>query len=199
MKRLTMLLVGWMLSTIAVEAAPTESIPWKEVGGWSVLMDPSLGNACYVSTAYEDGTVLRLGFNLSSAEGSIYIALGNENWKSLEAGKDYQIQIAFDAETPWDAPARAMELSGINWLNVQTTDTNFAAEFARKHTMRATFEGRSVAMLRLKGSSKALDEMLACQEAVKAYSANREPTAPPRGDPFAPSPQVKSATDPFDL
>ncbi|WP_100220852.1 hypothetical protein [Agrobacterium albertimagni] len=196
MKRFPIVSVAVLLA--ATPAFPTDAIPWKEVGGWVVMMDPTLGNACYVSTIYEDGTVLRLGFNFTGSQGAIYIALGNQNWKSLEPGKDYPVVITFDRETPWNAVASGMEFSNINWLTVHTTDMDFAAEFARKHTMNATFQGRSIATLQLRGSARAVSEMLNCQDAVKAYSSTQQP-APQPADPFAVTPDVKSATDPFAL
>jgi hypothetical protein len=197
MRRLCNLVACLMVATAPAMAA--EAVKWSEVDGWSVLMDPTMGNACYVSTAYEDGTVLRLGFNFLGPQGALYLALGNQNWKSLEAGKDYPVVIKFDTETPWDAVATAMEFSDINWLTIQTTDMGFAGEFAAKHSLLATFEGRQITKLRLKGSSKAVAEMLNCQDAVKAYSSKKELPAPSPADPFATSPEVKSTTDPFAL
>lgn len=190
--------IGMCVLLAATPVTANESVMWKEVSGWLVMMDPTLGNACYVSTIYEDGTVLRLGFNFTGPEGAIYIALGNDNWKSLEPGKDYPVVITFDRETPWNAVATGMEFSNSNWLMVHTKDMDFAAEFARKHTMNATFQGRSIAKLQLKGSARAVSEMLNCQDAVRAYSSAQQPSPQP-ADPFAVTPDVKSATDPFAL
>lgn len=197
MGRLSTLAACLMLT--AAPAAAAEAVKWNEVDGWAILMDPTMGNGCYVTTIYEDKTVLRLGFNFLGPQGTLFLALGNENWKSLEAGKDYPVVIKFDTETPWDAVASAMEFSDINWLTIQTTDMGFAEEFAAKHTLLVTFEGRQITKLRLKGSSKAITEMLNCQDAVKAYSSKQEQPVPSPADPFATSPEVKSTADPFAL
>jgi hypothetical protein len=63
MKGASVLVIGSLLVASPVCAA--QSILWKSVGGWSVLMDPSTGNGCYVTIAYEKGTTLRLGFDFS--------------------------------------------------------------------------------------------------------------------------------------
>ena len=80
--------------------AQSETIPWKEVAGWTVRMGPSMGNACYVTTSYEDGTVLRLGFEFSDNDRLLYFSLGNTKCKSLEDGREYPVRIQFDTETP---------------------------------------------------------------------------------------------------
>ncbi|MEZ2128876.1 MULTISPECIES: hypothetical protein [unclassified Sinorhizobium] len=196
MKRVSAFVIMSILC--AAPAHAVETIPWKDVGGWSVLLDPSLGNACFVSTVYEGGTTLRLGFDFSNAQRSIYLALGNPNWKSLEPGKDYPLKIQFDGNPLWDATARALTFSGTNFLSVVTSDPNFADEFSRKLAMRATFNGKQVAALRLKGSARAIDEMINCQKAVdKALSAQKPPEVP-KG-PFQATPDVRNATDPFEL
>lgn len=160
-----------------------------------------MGNACYVASTYEGGTILRLGFDFSSTPRQLYLALGNENWKSLEAGKDYPVKIRFDSEPEWSATAVGRESSAAKWLYITTTDTNFLEEFSRKLGMRAIFRGKQIAGLRLNGSSRAITEMLECQKTVNEVTAskNKTPTPTPPKDPFAQPPEVKSATDPFDL
>lgn len=128
----------------------------------------------------------------------IYLAFGNGNWKSLEPGKDYPIEIQFDRNPVWNATAQAIDFGGVNFLSVFTTDVNFAEEFSRKLGMRATFNGREVAALALKGSALAVSEMLACQEAVNAAAAAQNAPQPPK-DPFAAAPDKRNANDPFEL
>lgn len=198
MKRL---LAGVIVTTVVPFAAlASNAIPWKSVPGWEVLMDQTMGNACYVTTSYQDGTTLRLGFDFTGPKGRFYMALGNDNWKSLEAGKDYPVQIQFDNVSPWTATARALDFASSKWLHVTTENSNFPDEFSRKQGMRVHFQGRQIVFLRLKGSARAMDEMLACQKTVNSVTAGQKPapSAPPK-DPFAASPDVKNANDPFDL
>jgi hypothetical protein len=193
-------LLAFCLVCIAIPASATEAIHWKKVGYWDVLMDQTMGNACYATTSYEGGSVLRVGFNFSGPENTMYFALGNENWKSIEAGKDYEINIVFDSQAPWKATALGVDFAEAKWLYVNGLKTDFATDFSRKHGLTAYFQGREVARLTLKGSSKAFDEMIACQDAVNEVMAKKpqQPASPP-SDPFAPASGVKNATDPFEL
>lgn len=182
---------------VAGAASATDSILWKNLNGWSVYMDPTLGNGCYVATGYDDGTMLRLGFNFTTAQPTIYLALGNANWKSLEDGKDYPIQIQFDRNAAWDATATVFSIDETKYLGVSTTDVNFADEFRRKLSLKATFQGREVAHLRLNGSSSAITEMLNCQTTVNAYTSKN--SGPKPVDPFEAKPPAEAAKDPFAL
>ena len=172
-------LLGSLL--LSSPGAAADSIFWKETGGWRIYMDPTMGNACYLSSAFDEGTVLRIGFDFTTKTKRMYIALGNEKWTSVQDGKDYPVEIRFDSRPAWKTMARGITASGSKWLQIPTSDPNFADEFGRKNSMHARFQGREIAALRLKGSRKAVDEMLACQKAVNEMlsSMKTRPSPPP--------------------
>ncbi|WP_064823042.1 hypothetical protein [Rhizobium phaseoli] len=200
MKKLCFVSLCALLLGLPVALRAEESVLWKDVDGWSVRADPSLGNACYIATSYQEGTTLRLGFDFSGNQKQIYFALGNARWKSLEAGKEYPIKVQFDRSPIWDATATARDIGTSMLLVATTTDTNFVAEFAKKLTVRAEFNGRQIAKLRLDRSAKAITAMLDCQRAVNEVTAKSAPS-PSQSDPFEQTPksEVKSSDDPFDL
>lgn len=144
--------------------------------------------------------MLRLGFDFSDNKKSIYFALGNARWKSLEAGKEYPIKIQFDQSPVWDATATARDFGTSTLLVAKTKDASFVDEFSKKLTVRAEFNGRQIAKLRLDRSAKAISEMLDCQRATDEVTAKSAPS-PSQSDPFeqAPKSQVKASDDPFDL
>lgn len=189
----------FLFSIVATSAFAEDSIFWKSVGNWDVFVDPSMGNACYAVVSYRDGTILRLGFDFTTDQRSIYIGFGSESWRSLEIGKDYDIVIQFDQNPIWKATATAVSVGPVNYLKASTTDTNFIVEFSRKHAVRAWFEGRQITSLTLSGSAAAISEMLDCQKATNSFlsSAPKQPQSPP--DPFETTPGTKPALDPFSL
>ncbi len=116
----------------------------------------------------------------------------------MEDGKEYPIRIQFDSETPWDAKASAIEVGPLTHLKVNTRDADFVSEFSKKLGLRAFYADKQIVSLRLTGSSKAIDEMLACQQATDKL-ANAQKPAPKDEDPFTASPSVKTSDDPFEL
>jgi hypothetical protein len=180
-----------------IAVADDDTMVWKEVGGWTVAVDRTLGGACFVMTAFEDGTVFRLGFNFADKDNPFYMLIANANWKSLEEGKQYPIEFYLD-RSKWNADATALDFNGIKALWINFKDTNLVADFALRLSFRANFNGKKIVSLSLKNSVKATDEMLACQQAVNSALA-QQPAPPQSKDPFAAKPDTQTASDPFEL
>lgn len=166
---------------------------WSQVGHWSIAVDPTLNNSCFALNEYDDGTVLRIGLDLSEDDGIWYIMFGNDRWQSIEAGSDYDVSLKFDREAEWNAVASGIDMGGgVNFLYVFGSDVNFFDEFVRKNTLKLFYDGSTIAQLSLSGSARAINAMLECQEAQEA--------APP-ADPFAGKTKKKSGSnvgaDPF--
>jgi hypothetical protein len=179
-------------------AAAEEAVRWGLVSGWDVMVDPSLGNGCFIFTLYKNGTALRLGFN--AADDYAYIMVGNEDWKSIETGKDYDIEIRMDRSSPWRAQATGVDFDGLPLLMATTTDSNFIVDFMKKRGVEFRYDGQVIANLSLSGTFAAVAEMLKCQEAVDrrgigGRSSDPFAKAPAGGDPFAKAP--RNASDPF--
>lgn len=177
---------------LSVPALAQDTREWSQVGHWSIAVDPTLNNSCFALNEYDDGTVLRIGLDLSD-EGIWYIMFGNDRWQSIEAGSDYDVSLKFDREAEWNAIASGIDMGGgINFLYVFGSDVNFFDEFVRKNTLKLFYDGSTIAQLSLSGSARAINAMLECQEA--------QDTAPP-ADPFAGKSKKKSGSkagaDPF--
>ena len=91
------------LVSSAPASAAADVIRWGSVSGWDIMVDPSLGNGCFIYTQYDAGTALRLGFSPDDDEA--YLMVGNKKWSSIEDGKEYQIQLKMDRDSPWKATA----------------------------------------------------------------------------------------------
>ncbi|MGV4793238.1 hypothetical protein [Rhizobium sp. F40D2] len=194
--RIFYFVVALMAAMPRIGLADDKAIQWKEVGGWTVAVDPTLDNGCFVLTSFDDDTIFRLGFNFRQKDKPLYILLGNPNWKSLEKGKHYPIELSLD-QTQWTADARGLDLDGLKSLWIDTDDTDLIEEFAGKLSFRARFNGKEIVALGLKDSERAADELLACQKAVN--DAVIKQAGPPQSkDPFEAKPGTQ-ASDPFDL
>jgi hypothetical protein len=192
MKRIAVLLVILLGPTCAFAQ---DTIPWKKVGPWNILVDRIVGYGCFMVAEYEQGTILRLG--IAPKTGDVYILLADAAWKSLEVQKDYDLEIQFDSERPWKAPSRAIKLGSATFLMVKTNDlkagVNFLEEFARKQGMRVRYQTKQVANLSLRSSAVAIVEMLDCHASMQE---RRAPSSNSDQDPFSGSSSRKES-DPF--
>jgi hypothetical protein len=181
--RLTLLA---LLASTPVMAQETRE--WGQSGSWLISVDPTLNNSCFILHEYEDGTVLRIGLDMSSADERWYILFGNDRWQSIEAGGEYDIAVQFDREPEWTAVAEGVDMDApANFLYIFGTDVEFFDEFIYKNTLNLFYEGESIARLSLSGSARATGEMIECQEAQVSASTP---------DPFS-GKKKKSGSDPF--
>lgn len=176
----------------------SEVVFYNEVRGWQVFADRTVGNSCFGFNIYEDGTVLRLGFNAPGDANVVYLAIGNEKWASIEAEKDYDITIRMDRESPWDARARGLRMGDFPMLVIHTNEVGFFDEIVRKHGMSVYFNGNEIASLSLAGSAAASNLIVECQQLVQQYMASGalDDLPEPPSDPFA-TQQVDRRDDPF--
>lgn len=171
--------------------AGDDTVAWKKVGGWQILVDRTIGNSCFLVGSFVGGTVFRIGFD--ALKDSAYVMVGDDAWTSIEVGKEYDIEIQFDREPPWQVTAEAIDL-GHPFLSAYTKQWDFIKEFKKKHSLSIKYKNKEIALLNLKGSSVAVDEMVRCQTVFskagkkKSYSKNdpfRSGTPAKSRDPFA--------------
>jgi len=171
--------------------AADEQPLWDRVKGWEIRVDTTIGNGCFAMTSYDEGTVMRIGVNPENDKG--YLILGNDKWKSLEAGKDYNIKLKFDDETPWEGSARGVLMGdvGVAFLWVDFDDSNLFKEFMRKNVIQVFYNRKKVTSLSLAGSHAATVAVVECQNAMQTIT----PAPSYEKDPFASG--VRYKTDPF--
>lgn len=150
----------------------SETRIWDTVGSWNIVVDRTLGDACFVLSEFEDDTVLRIGLDRRTP-GQSYVMVANASWKSLVLGEEHPMKFQFDGESPWEATSEVIEVSGVKALSTPFKDNAFWAEFASSDELSIYAGARPVAMLSLDGSGKALDSLIACQK----YWNGRDPFA----------------------
>lgn len=183
-----------MNSMLNAEEAPL----WKNVKGWDVRVDPTLGNGCFTYQYYEGETFLRLGIDKLS--GGFYIMIGNPDWKSVEAGKQYSLKIQFGKRSPWNGTAVGVDLGDITVLSLRINENesmgSFFNEFMEELYIDFWFNEKSIAKLSLKGSYKAGLELLKCQKTLNEINDKKSPFRNPK-DPF--NENKPANPDPFDI
>ena len=134
---------------------------WGSAGGWDVMIDPSLGDGCLIQAAYQDGSVVRIGFDRN--EGAGYITAFNEAWGEIEEGETYNILFDLDGQE-YDGEARGIYLNDVPGADIYFTNSDFLFDIAQKYTMTLYNEYGEVMAIDLGGTSIGLEAAMECQE-----------------------------------
>lgn len=201
--------VGLALGILAVIlTAPSvraeQSPLFRVVGDWAIAVDQHLDNGCFAVATYEGGTGVRIGFDM--IDQFLYFMIGDDDWKSIEVGKKYAVEIYFGDETPWSADAVGYSFDGKDtdvflWSRIGGIASDQAAlfmkEFMEENGVDLWYNGQSIANLTLKGSFKAGQALLECQQLFLPSGPSGDPFSrpAPNDDPFRQ--RTRPGSDPF--
>src|SRR5262249_20602608 len=145
-----------------------ETGKWGKVGGWEVRVDQSLGHGCFAMQLYEDGTVIRVGFNISTR--TIYFTLGNPAWRSLEAVKVFRMRFVFDDQKPYDGEltGRQFGSEGMVFLDHSNVSYEFTKDFMERSGVRVYYRGSQITHLSLRNTYAAISEVMNCQKEMNS-------------------------------
>jgi hypothetical protein len=147
-----------------VPASAAEPL-WANVGDWSILVDRSLGNGCFMISSYTRGTYLRIGIDNTNNKNG-YVMIGNEAWQSIEAGKEYKLSLEFNDETPWIGTFRAITMGDVTVLFNPFNKPEFLREVGAKQKLTILYDDKVVTTLPLTGSYAAVQSLIECQSKV---------------------------------
>ena len=180
---------GAVFALLATGAAVAqETVTWEEnIQGWTVVVDRTIENSCFIISGFDNEMLLRFQFN--STQKNVQFILASADWASLENGQDYDLEVAFGDQDPWSGLAK-----GHRWNDVLPSlilsvpvegraASDFMHEFTAMDTVRVTHAGAEIAHLALAGADDAVESMLACQASMSRANAN--PPSSER-DPFRP-------------
>ncbi len=155
------LLGGILGMSLALPTVSQELEVWGTAGGWDVLIDPSLGDGCLIQAEYEDGSLVRIGFDRNKGTG--YVASFNDNWGDIIEGKTYSILFDLDGQE-YDGEAIGIYVNGVPGADVNFTNPDFLFDIAQKYTMTLYSEDGEVMAIDLGGTSIGLEAVIQCQE-----------------------------------
>lgn len=134
---------------------------WAEAAGWDVMVDPSLGHGCLIQAEYDEGTVVRIGFDLT--EGAGYLTAFNYNWGEIEQGAHYDVTFDLDGQE-YDGVATGIYLGDVPGADIYFTNPDFLWDLAAKFTLTLYHDGGEVMAIDLGGTMVALEEAMVCQD-----------------------------------
>lgn len=173
------------------QPAAADTILWKEVSGWDISFYPG-AEGCQAFVTFEADTSFFIGFDGTENQLSLDVTLLDQKWSSLEDGKEYDITVKFGNESPWNVSMTGLILGDYPGLNILIDAGSdqaalFVEEFQRETRMEWSYQGTSLGRFTLRGSRRAFNEVIACQQSYhKAKSGQSDPFATgKKKDPFA--------------
>jgi hypothetical protein len=189
-----LLLAGALGGAVISAAHAQETVLWRNVGEWQVRVDRSVDYGCFIIGSYTRGTVIRIGIDQQNRNG--YVLVGNDGWRSLVAGNQYDLTLRFDNDAPWRGRAKARTIGSGNtlFLYLSFDRPQFLVDFARRMNLTIFYDGQVVTQLPLNGTRAATEELFLCQRAADAARDNSRPARDPFSSGGAPPPRQQ---DPF--
>jgi hypothetical protein len=157
-----LLLAALALTAACLPATAQNLEQWGEAGGWDILVDPTVGNGCLMSSEFEDGSIVRIGIDATKDEG--YLMAFNASWGDIEEGETYPIAFDLDGEL-YEGEAKGVWLGGTPGVDIAFDSEDFLLDLVQRSTMTLLSGGDEVMAIDLSGSLEGLEEAIACQEA----------------------------------
>ena len=181
------------LLTVSGATWAEEATEYSTHGAWTIAIDNTLDNGCFVSATYAGSAALRIGFDPSSD--SFYALFADDDWRSIEYGKSYTVEVVFGDESPWRGDATGFSFNPPNNEGVlelvvsQEASELFLLEFMQEQNVVVRYKNKDIMNLNLSDSFRSGLELLECQKAMDKFTADPfdEITAPSSNDPFASS------------
>lgn len=161
------------------------SDPIGEVKGWEIGYSTALGyeeayHGCIATGKYPSGSVITVA---KDNEGEWWFAVSNENWRSIEDGKEYEVTFRI-GRTNWQGKSMGATTDLGSTLVNRGVVTNFIKDFAHSSTLQVIYEGKAIDKFSLSGTRAAAEAVDACFQ--RKIAGN---------DPFVS--QDKNGIDPF--
>lgn len=153
--------VSLVLTLGAGAAMAQDLVPYSEAGGWSVVVDTTLGNGCLLTSEFEDGSTVRIGFDRTAGNG--YVAAFNAAWGDIADDTTYPVSFLLD-DQQYDAEARGVHLSDVPGVVIPFDNVDFLTDLAARNVMVLQHDGAEVMSIDLSGTDEAIVETIACQE-----------------------------------
>lgn len=170
----------------AGSAIAQDAVTWQEdIQGWSVAVDRTIDNSCFIVSGFGDEIFLRFQFN--AIQQNVQFIVASTQWDSVKSEKSYDIEVAFGDHGAWESMAQGHRWNDILPSLIMTFPvedqqaSNFMKEFTTEGSMSISYNGSEIATLALTGTRAAVASMLDCQTAMSETSAQNNATL----DPFA--------------
>lgn len=146
------------IGTQAVHAQTTHK-KWGDSGAWAILVDPDVGNGCYMENSFDDGTLVQVGF-VPNRDGG-FVALYNAAWSNIEEGVVGKVQFDFGKSLfggDYVGVVKADLFGGYAFFN----NPEFVSELGRRDDVAIKGDKGETIDISLKGTARAINAVRKC-------------------------------------
>ncbi len=162
----TLVMAAVVAGTVALPALAQDTLQdYAEAGGWSIAIDPTLNNGCLMMSAFEDNSVVRIGFDMTADSG--YILSANPDWNDIEQGTTYPITITL-GDKSFDGEATGTSIDGLPAADILFDSTDFFTALMEAPSLSLSHGESEVMNIDITGSAEAVVKMIECQDAQVA-------------------------------
>jgi hypothetical protein len=148
-----------VLASAQIIKAQSEHKKWGDSGAWVILVDPDVGNGCYMENTFEEGTLVQVGF-VPDRKGGFFAAY-NSAWTNIEDGTVGTIQFDFGKSLfggDYVGVVKADRFGGYAFFN----NPEFVREFGKRNTVSIKGDKGNALDFSLKGTTKAINAVRSC-------------------------------------
>ena len=145
-------------SSQAVQAQ-TPHKKWGDSGAWSILVDPEVGNGCYMENTLEDGTLVQVGI-LPDRDGGFFAAY-NAAWTNIEEGAAGTVQFDFE-KSLFGGDYVGATKGGLPGGYAYFNNPEFIKEFGKRNNVSISGNQGKALDFKLTGTMKAINAVRNC-------------------------------------
>ena len=138
---------------------------YGEASGWDVMIDPSKNLGCLIQGEFDNGSLVRIGFDKNSGGG--YVTAFNYDWGDIQEGAVYPVAFDLDGET-YQGEATAVYLGDAPGVQIDFDNLDFFLDIMRRNNMVLFNENGEVMTISLAGTFNAMEFAMECQQEVDA-------------------------------
>lgn len=145
-------------SSQAIKAQSTHT-KWGEMAPWVIMINPDVGNGCYMENTFEDGTTVQVGF-VPDRNGGFFAAY-NAAWTNVEDGATGTVEFDFEKSLfrgEYVGVANDEKFGGYAFFN----NPEFIKEFGKRNTVVIKGDKGNAFDISLKGTTKAINAARNC-------------------------------------
>ena len=148
---------------VSMTAAATAEV-WKDVGNWTVMTSAETEIGCYARRMMDDGSEVQIGVMPDLQKG--FFAIYNSAWTHIEDDAVGFVEFNFgNARFGGDSVGKFQ--NGVPGGYALFDNPAFVDAFAKGNDVEVIGSGGAVFNMDLNGTSKAVNEIRACQAAQK--------------------------------